>query len=438
VRPVLVALLLLLALAAPVHADPPCGRDHHVCPTPVIEMGRLLTAGFETQAITAEGMTIGGTTPAFSTTQVRTGSRSMSGQTSDDVRFAFTGVLATTYYARVYGFVPTTLAASWTMLVFATGTPTVIASLTLNTDGSFTLQSTSGNTIATSAAGLVTADTWFMAELAVKIDTGAADYVEARVNGVSFGSGSGLTISDTVPATIRYPFVAGSSATSYIDDVALNDSGGGSQNSWPGSGRVVLLLPVSDNAKGTGWTNDAASTTNLFNSVDNTPPIGIADTSGGTGLNQLRNATSNANSNYDANMTTYAAAGIDTNDTVNVVDPIVATAAPVSTSAKQGTVGVVSNPAITNIALAAGGTSGAFWSGSAGGTYASGWKISHGTVTYAPAVTVTTAPVMRITQVTASTRIAVVCFMGIYVDYTPNAQARLLQTRQAVNRAAVF
>jgi hypothetical protein len=39
-------------------------------------------------------------------------------------------------------------------------------------------------------------------------------------------------------------------------------------------------------------------------------------------------------------------------------------------------------------------------------------------MTEAPTVTLGTAPVMRITNSTASTRIADVCFMGIYVDYT--------------------
>jgi hypothetical protein len=120
-------------------------------------------------------------------------------------------------------------------------------------------------------------------------------------------------------------------------------------------------------------------------------------------------------------MTTYTAAGAGAGATVNAVLPVVATAAPVTTSSKAGTVGVVSNPAITNVSLGATGTAGAFWSGLAGGTYGAGWKWSLGTMTQAPTVTLGTAPVMRITQVTSSTRIAVVCFMGIYVDFTPAA-----------------
>src|SRR6266576_2199201 len=52
---------------------------------------------------------------------------------------------------------------------------------------------------------------------------------------ISFGA------ADTVAATY----------TAYIDDVALNDTTGANQNTWPGEGKVVLLVPTADSAKGT-------------------------------------------------------------------------------------------------------------------------------------------------------------------------------------------
>jgi hypothetical protein len=204
---------------------------------------------------------------------------------------------------------------------------------------------------------------------------------------------------------------------------------------------VALLVPTSDNAVGTGWTlgTGTAISSNGFTAVKNTPPLGVADLAAGSDVKQIRNASANANVNYDANLTTYTAAGINVGDTVLVVLPVTATAAPVTTSSKQGTVGVASNPTITNIALGAGGTPGAFWSGAAGATYVTGWKISRGTLTTSPSVTLGTAPVMRITQVTSSTRIAVVCFMGMYVAWTPgNRYPRALNANQARNRAASF
>jgi hypothetical protein len=197
----------------------------------------------------------------------------------------------------------------------------------------------------------------------------------------------------------------------YLDDYIVDNAG------FLSSSKVGLLVPTADSAVGTGWTLGSGGTTGLWDAVNNLPPTAVADT--GTTA-QIRNATSNANVNYDATMTTYAAAGIAAGDTVLAVQPVISTAAPVVTSAKAGTVGVVSNPTIANIALGAGGTAGAFWSGVAGGTWPTGWKTSLGTVTASPSVTLGTAPVMRVTQVTASTRIAMVAFMGIYVAWTPS------------------
>lgn len=184
--------------------------------------------------------------------------------------------------------------------------------------------------------------------------------------------------------------------------------------------KVGMLQPVSDSAIGTGWTLGSGGTTNLWGGVDNAPPTGVADP--GT-LAQIRNATANANVNYDATMATYSSLGITASDTLLAVRGYVSTAAPVTTSSKLGTVGMASNPAITNVALQAPGTAGAFWQGAAGGTYPTGWKSSATTISLAPSVTLTSGPVMRVTQVTASTRIASVCAMAVAVAWTPAAVA---------------
>lgn len=297
-------------------------------------------------------------------------------------------------------------------------------------DGRFTCRLTPGTTVGSTAANYIVLGAWYRMELRVRIGTGAADEVEMRINGDQIAISTGLNTTDTIPTQARVGIRCGSGVGSGsgtnldLDDVALNVDDGLSQSTWPGDGNVVLLVPTADSAVGTGWTlgtGTAIASNSGSTAVKNKPPLGVADLAVGSDPKQIRNATANANSNYDATMTTYSAAGITSStDTINVITPIVATAAPVTTSSKQGTVGVVSNPTIANIALGTIGTSGAFWQGNTAGTYPAGWKWSKGTVTYAPSVTVTTAPVMRITQVTSSTRIAMVCFMGIYVDYTSN------------------
>jgi hypothetical protein len=282
-----------------------------------------------------------------------------------------------------------------------------------------------------------------MIDLRGRIAAGTIDQCEARLAGVSFASASGLTVSDTAPTNISvghnvFSAQAVSAGTViYHDDVAVNDSTGAAQNSWPGDEKIVLLRPTADSAVGTGWTlgNATATGGNAWQRLNKAPPDSAADLTTAADADQIRNATSNANSSYDATMTTYTAAGIAAGDTVNVVVPIVATGAPVVTSAKAGTIGVASNPAIANIALGAGGTSGAFWSGVAPGTYPTGNKWSFGTTTYAPSVTLGTAPVMRVTQVTSSTRIAIVTEMGIYVSYTPAARSLVYTDRRVARNS---
>jgi hypothetical protein len=370
-------------------------------------MARLLTVGAEGQGGGGELIDGGGVSNATSATLARTGSRSFT-----VFGYNFTGALSTTYFYRAYVRWSTLPTADSRIISIGNG-----AQVRFILTGTKLILVDGSNVQIGTGSIVVTTGVWYQIELSTLTAAGSVDVAEMRVDGVSIQASSSLALSDSAPSNVV--FTAGTGATGYADDIALNDSTGGSQNTWPGAGSVVLLKPTADSARGSGWVGGAGGTTSLFAAVDNTPPVGVADT--GTDTSQIRNATAAANSNMDMTMTTYSAAGIGADDTVNVVDPITVTAAPVTTSSKQGTVGVASNPTIANIALAAGGTAGAFWSGVTAGTYTTGWKISHGTTTYAPSVTLGTAPVMRVTQVTSSTRIAMVCFMGMYVDYTPAA-----------------
>lgn len=263
--------------------------------------------------------------------------------------------------------------------------------------------------------------TYYRIELQVTVNASTQiTACELRLDGVTVASASGLTIAGGGAVHyVGWVGAPGASKQVYVDDVALNDATGAANNTWPGDGKIVMLLPISDSAAGTGWTkgNGTAIGTTGWSSVDNEPPVGIADLGGaGADTGQIRNASSTASVNYDANLSSYTTAGIGATDVVNAVHPWVCTAAPSATSPKAGTFGIVSNPAIANINLK--GASGAFYAGIVQGTYPTGWIWSPGTITATPTVTKGTSPVARIQQVTASTRIASVCFMGMYVDYT--------------------
>jgi hypothetical protein len=102
-------------------------------------------------------------------------------------------------------------------------------------------------------------------------------------------SGSSLTISDTHGARFRAGWVdaPGATVNAYVDDVAVNDSTGSYENSWPGQGRVVLSSAVWSSwtaSTSTDCGGVAPSTTfatdggvNMANALNNTPPVGQAD-----------------------------------------------------------------------------------------------------------------------------------------------------------------
>jgi hypothetical protein len=272
-----------------------------------------------------------------------------------------------------------------------------------------------------SAATVSPGSTDYRIELSVTINASPnITDCELRVDGTSVASASGLSLNAaTFIFRVGWLTAPGANKILYVDDVAINDTTGSANTSWPGEGKVLVVVPTADSAGGTGWTlgTGTALGGNGFAANDNIPPLGVADLTAGSDPKQIRNATANANDSVDLTMQSYTAAGVPSGATITAVAPVVCTASPVATGAKAGTVGVVSNPTITNVALAAGGTAGAFWSGAAAAAFPTGWKWSQGTHADTPSVTLGTAPVMRLTQVTSSTRIAMSCFAGLYIEY---------------------
>lgn len=353
-------------------------------------------AGFETRAALSEGITLNGTS-AISQVQARTGTSSVRCNPASGASGSIS-ITTATNSVQHFGLFIATLPSITRLIAGATAA----ASLRLTSTGQIGAYDASTQ-IGTTTTTFVTGQWyWISFRFSTTFGTTLAVNGAVEITGASsFENGGTLGFTGTEP----------SAADIYIDDVIV-DSG-----SFLGPSKVAQLLPTADSARSAGWVGGAGGTTSLFDAVNNNPPVGVADT--GTNTSQIRNATAEANGSYDATMTTYSAAGLVSSDTVVAVQAGTVTAAPVVTSAKQGTVGVVSNPTIANVALAAGGTAGAFWSGVAGGTFPTGWKTSFGTVSSLPSVTLGTAPVMRITQVTSSTRIADVCAMWMYVAYTP-------------------
>jgi hypothetical protein len=391
-------------------------------------MARLLTNGFEGNGLISLSIgsqfdgTINNATPTIGTSIVRSGTYALvcdsgAGNTVPQTLHenVTTTAAGTTFYARAY--VRLSAAPGTTSSIITFG-GTDFLRVQLGTDFTLRLLNKAGTQVGSSSSAL-SADTWYRVEVGIMSAAGSNDdYLELRLDGVTVastttanqGTGGG-TLQLILGWQVAPP---GANKIVYFDDVAVNDSSGGSQNSWPGDAGVVLLKPISDNARATLWTGGTGGTTNLFDAVNNTPPAGTASESNTTQIEHAGGAAGSTDA-YDANMTTYETVGIGPSDTINVIQLLAWHGEDVATGAKLLAFSVVSNPAIASSGnVTAGDTT-----PDALGTWPTEWGFHRGTHTYGSSVTVGTSPVMRALRPETASRVASVCFMGMYVDYTP-------------------
>lgn len=384
-------------------------------------MGRLFTGGGEWNDALAEGVVEPSASPGtFTTSNPRSGSRAYRAASSAVQTYvAFTGATSTTYFLRGYyrlDALPTS--SSQSIASFASGA-TTLALVFVNTDGTLSLYQTVPGGVPTGLVGTsaaISAGSYFRLEISVSIAAGASDTMAARLDGTQFASATGLSITDTAPGR-AYLINAGdlTEIGGYnVDDVAVNDSGGASQNSWPGPGNVVLLRPVTpDNARGANWVAGAGGTTNLFDALDNVPPVGVALASA-TNTSQIKNVTKDTTGNYDANLTTYTTAGINAGSTINVVQPMWVVGSNAGATISHAML-LVSNP------QGNGGVESTVTPAAIAGTHPTNWSYQSPTAqtVYSPSVVLGTSPVIRVGKRTSSTSAAMADAMGAYVDYTP-------------------
>lgn len=384
--------------------------------------------GFETGVITAEGGTartlwgcvqpgiVGNVT--IDSTIVRTGVGSLkivatSGaqsywQPSGDSSI-FTGTTNLRFYIR-FTALPATVRRAFI------GTASVYH-VDINPNG--TIQGYNGGSAVGSPSTTALTDTtrWYCIELE-KSGTTWRIYID----GVLESSG---TANQSMPALIGAQSIEADSFTAYIDDLSYD------ADSYIGPGRVVLLKPISDNARATLWTGGAGGTTNLWDAVNNTPPIGQQSE---TNLTQIEHAGGAAGTTdaYDANMTSYRDAGIGPYDKINAVYPMIWCGEDAATGTKTLSFIILSNPTTSedyNFDVAP--TSGAL------GTFPTGWWAKGNPMGSGTNINKNVSPVMRVIRPETATRVASVCFMGIYVDYTPMGTKSDV-ILQAVNRTATF
>jgi hypothetical protein len=382
-------------------------------------MGRLRTVGFEavigTAASGLDGSTNGAVT--LDTTVVRSGvsSAKFDGAAGAIANLGLTpGSSPAEMYARVYFYITDRPTSTVPILQFFNATAQV--SVRLESGGGLELFNTAGSVQIGATSAALNTGQWYRIEVHVRMDAAVAANrtAELQIDGVSIASGLHTSAFSNISGiTVGWGANPGVSKILNADDFAWNDTSGATQNSWPGEGRIVLLKPISDNAKG-GWTGGAGGTSNLFDAVNNLPPVGVAVASE-TNTSQIKNLVSSITDNYDANMTDYTTAGITATDTITLVQAFCDTGEGIATGTKAGALQIVSNPAqAVEDSFNYGNDLGA------AGTWSTNWFVTNGTAQVGDitAANRSTSPVLRVGKRTATTREVNVDLMGIYVEYT--------------------
>jgi hypothetical protein len=268
----------------------------------------------------------------------------------------------------------------------------------------------------------ISADQWYRIELAIGLAVGAADTVELRLNGNVVASTTGHNLTDLNMGLANWRFGwsaagAGINKLVYVDDIAINDSLGSDQNSWPGPGQIVLLRPISDSQVGT-WTGGLGGTSNLFDAVNNQPPLGTASQTDTSQIESVDGSGDNSTAEYRANMTTYQDAGIHAGDLITVVQSVVDHGEDTAVGIKTGSTIILSNPMqLVADAFTFGNDSGAL------GTWPKNWTAKWGQAQYNPSVDVTLSPVLGVRKTDVGVQIASVDAMGIYIEYQDQVPA---------------
>jgi len=193
------------------------------------------------------------------------------------ITFPISGALERGYYARVYiKVVSAPSLAPFDVLDFQS-----LVRVAVNTNGTVSFVGSGVQSAVIAGDGQ-----WHRLELFVFFSaTQASTSYSLRMDGVQFDSGGNSVNLTFVPGALNIGDSSQTGVSVLFDDVALNDSQGASNNSWPGDGYVIVLKPSVDNSRGS-WTGGAGGTTSLFDALNNTPPIGAV--APGTNLQQIR------------------------------------------------------------------------------------------------------------------------------------------------------
>jgi hypothetical protein len=250
-------------------------------------MARLWSCGFELQSIatdvefTAHSQS-GGGTGSIDTTTKRSGAASYRSRNTGSAagaygRFKFVSSDSNgTYYARAYVYIADRPDALSTIFGFVEAADsTVRGRIRIATDGTLELWDSAAKIGSSSSA--LALNTWYRIELSYFNNTGTSKLeLNALLDGVSFASTTTSTNTGTVSLLSFGERSGVSSYDYYFDDIALNDSTGSFQNTWPGEGEIIHLKPNATGDNG-DWTGGSGGDTGDYQDIDEVTPNDATD-----------------------------------------------------------------------------------------------------------------------------------------------------------------
>lgn len=169
-------------------------------------------------------------------------------------------------YVRSGVYIPGT--GSGTIMTLRKGT-TTIGEILRNALNQLTIY-VGGSLVATGTIPVLPA-TCYLIEWHLKVDNSAGEST-IKIDSVADATFSGDTQpgSDTTIDNLYFIAAPGSGPSRYIDDIAINDTAGGADNSWCGDGYVIRLGPNGNGAVNQ-WTGSDSDSTDNYLLVDEVP-----------------------------------------------------------------------------------------------------------------------------------------------------------------------
>lgn len=207
-------------------------------------MARIYSTGFELNSTTSgvEADTFSSTT--VSTTNVRSGTYAMRANASGSAPFWRTQVKSSDdttniCYFRFYLYIASATNALVQIARIVDSGNVQQAVIRLTTGNQLQLCDNTVTQVGSNSSTL-TGATWYRVELKYNGNTHA---LEAQLDGSAFASGAGGVGSAGWSKVLLGTINGTPTADLYFDDVAVNDSTGSFQNSYPGSGKIIHLKP---------------------------------------------------------------------------------------------------------------------------------------------------------------------------------------------------